>query len=242
MRDLVAHPFRLPLDVGKLPMAYLLRNGLSYCAVEDRLVFLDLPSDRYFCLSPAIETEFRRLVDTPAADGAALERLLPTNLALPHEWQHGISQRDAPAVTGETHGEPERMTALDSLSAGGWILRCRAQLKVRGLARTIQYLSDRKAAAGNDAPTIPASHESDPTLARVAGSFHVASHFIGTHKRCLPWSLAIAHRLVSQRIRPLLVLGVRLTPFAAHAWVQVDSTLIGERRERTDMFTPILVV
>lgn len=223
-------------------MAYLLRDGLSYCAVDDRLVFLDLPSDRYFCLSPAIETEFRRLVDTPAADGAAMERLLPKNLLVPHEGQHGISQCDVPAATRETPGEPGKTTALDGLTAAGWILRCRAQLKVRGLATAIQHLIDRKAAVGNDAQASLAGRDIDRTLARVAGSFQIASSFIGTHKRCLPWSLAIAHRLLSQRISPLLVLGVRLTPFAAHAWVQVDRTLIGERRERTEMFTPILAV
>lgn len=221
-------------------MAYLLRDGLSYCAVDDRLVFLDLPSDRYFCLSPAIENEFRRMVETPAAEGAALERLLPKGLLIPHECQHGISQCDVPAATDEIHGEPEKMTALDGLTAAGLILRCRAQLKVRGLARAIQHLIDRKVAVANDAQTLPAGPDIDRTLARVAGSFQRASSFIGTHKRCLPWSLAIAHRLLSQRISPLLVLGVRLTPFAAHAWVQVDSTLVGERRERTEMFTPIL--
>lgn len=221
-------------------MAYLLRDGLSYCAVDDRLVFLDLPSDRYFCLSPVIETEFRRLAETPAPDGAALERLLPKGF--PHECQHGISLCDVPAATHETPGEPGKTTALDNLTAAGLILRCRAQLKVRGLARAIQHLIDRKVAVANDAQTLPAGPDIDRTLARVAGSFQMASSFIGTHKRCLPWSLAIAHRLLAQRISPLLVLGVRLTPFAAHAWVQVDRTLVGERRERTEMFTPILAV
>ncbi|WP_313441030.1 lasso peptide biosynthesis B2 protein [Novosphingobium sp.] len=242
MRDFVAHPFRLSPDLGKIAMAYVLRGGLSCCAVEDRFVFLDLQSDRYFCLSSAIESEFRKLVEAPPVDGVALERLLPRSLLISHDWQHGIWQCDAPAATGETHGEPENITALDGLTAAALILRCRAHLKVRGLAKAIQHLIDRKAATGNDAPMSPAGPDVDGTLARVTGSFQMASRFIGTHKLCLPWSLAIAHRLISHRISPLLVLGVRLTPFAAHAWVQVDSTLIGERRERTDMFTPILVV
>lgn len=223
-------------------MAYALPGGLSFCVAGDRLVFLDLPSDRYFCLSPAIEADFRDLIEGRSPGHSASRRLQSGNLLIADARANDITPCIIPAVAGELVKQPENLAALDGLAAIGWILRCRTELKVRGLAATIQHLIDRKAAVGKTHAVPDAAAARERKLLRVAGSFAVASGIIDTHGRCLPWSLAIAHRLLSLGITPLLVLGVRLTPFAAHAWVQVGGTLINECRERTDVFTPILVV
>jgi hypothetical protein len=46
----------------------------------------------------------------------------------------------------------------------------------------------------------------------------------------------------AHRLYPSLVLGVRINPFAAHAWVQIgDRVLVGDY-DQVRLFTPILVV
>ena len=223
-------------------MAYVLRGGLSFCIAGDRLVFLDLPSDRYFCLSPSIEADFRALIEGRTPSGGIPKRLQSGNLLIPEEMANDIARCVAPAVTSELGGDPQDLTSRDVLAAIGWILRSRTELKLRGLATTIQHLIDRKAVIERKLPIAAADAARERKLSRVAASFRMASGIVGSHGLCLPWSLAIAHRLLSLGISPLLILGVRLTPFAAHAWVQVDAMLMNECRERTDVFTPILVV
>jgi hypothetical protein len=221
-------------------MAYALRGGLSYCVTGDRLVFLDLPSDRYFCLAPSIEADFRDLAEGRTPGSPPSQLLHSGNLLIRDAMASDIAPCVAPAITREIRGEPDKPTALEGLAAIGCILRSRARLRACGLAATIQHLAHRKASMKIAGPASP--NDQERVLSRVAGSFHMAARTINTHGQCLPWSLAIAHRLISLEISPLLVLGVRLTPFAAHAWVQVGQTLISEHRERTDVFTPILVV
>ncbi|WP_395336769.1 lasso peptide biosynthesis B2 protein [Novosphingobium sp. BL-8H] len=223
-------------------MAYTLPGGLSFCVVGDRLVFLDLPSDRYFCLSPRREADFRDLIEGRTPSGSTSNGLQSGNLLIGNASANEITRCVVPTVTGELCGEARNLAALDGMAAIGWILRSRTELRLRGLAATIQHLIDRKASIRKPHAMPAADTAQERKLIRVAGSFARASGIIDTHGRCLPWSLAIAHRLLSVGITPLLILGVRLTPFAAHAWVQVGGTLINEHRERTDVFTPILVV
>lgn len=44
-------------------MGHALRKGISFCDVSDRLLFLDLAADRYFCLGETAERAFRSLIE-----------------------------------------------------------------------------------------------------------------------------------------------------------------------------------
>ena len=44
-------------------MGYELRHGISFCFVADRALFLDVPRDRYFCLSHKASRAFHDVVD-----------------------------------------------------------------------------------------------------------------------------------------------------------------------------------
>jgi hypothetical protein len=55
-------------------MPLRLRPGISFCRVGDRLIFLDIVADRYFCLSADAENSFVQLTaeaDKPAPDSVA---------------------------------------------------------------------------------------------------------------------------------------------------------------------------
>jgi hypothetical protein len=46
--------------------------------------------------------------------------------------------------------------------------------------------------------------------------------------RCLPRAAATSILLRTRGIQSVVVLGVRTTPFAGHAWVEVDGKAVGE--------------
>jgi hypothetical protein len=59
--------------------------------------------------------------------------------------------------------------------------------------------------------------------------------------KCLPRSLALANALRSAGGAARLVIGVRLNPFAAHAWVQDGTIVLNDTVDHVLLFTPILV-
>ncbi|QSR19301.1 lasso peptide biosynthesis B2 protein [Novosphingobium sp. KA1] len=220
-------------------MPYALRSGISFCMVEERPVFLDLFADRYFGLSPTLEAAFLHVANGGETEPARLPPFLAACLLDPADTSGGISACPAPEAIEALTGDSQRSTtASDTLAAAGWLARSHLALKTGNLASAIQHLATRKSAL----PARAAIDAEAIYTCGVASSFAACARWMSAHGRCLPWSLAIAHRLVSVGVSPLLFLGVRLTPFKAHAWVQVDRTVVVERLETTRMFTPILVV
>ena len=55
-------------------MGFTLRNGISFCRVGDRIIFLDIVTDRYFCLSPEAEHSFRALAEDGTPPPGSIER------------------------------------------------------------------------------------------------------------------------------------------------------------------------
>lgn len=219
-------------------MRYALREGLSFCRVEDRLLFLDLPADRYFCLARDAERSFARLCDTersspdddPRLAGFVRNGLLvrsdTAQLPAPCPAPHAASQ----SLAGTT--PPAR--ASDTISALLYLALAPLELRAFGLARALARTCDRKCRASGRAGAA--------RIARAAAGFEACNAIASAHDRCLPRSLAIAHALTRIGARPELVLAVKLGPFKAHAWVQCENMLINERVEVTRHFTPILVI
>lgn len=216
-------------------MAYALREGISYCEVEGRLIFLDLAHDRYFCLSPPVEAAFRRMArgDNSHEDAGLVmrsglvvdtagERLGPC--IPPAHCTHSLFDVGSPAAT---------IGSVAIMLFAFW--RTSVQLRLRGLDAAIQ----RHARAKARMMTTPAPATA---LEATAAAARACMRIVSLHERCLPASLALATRLASLGVPADLVLGVRLSPFKAHAWVQSDTTLINERLEIARLFTPILVL
>jgi hypothetical protein len=219
-------------------MRYALREGLSFCRVEDRLLFLDLPADRYFCLSREAERAVARLCDEPAGDApdrACLARLASTGLLVERDAPESPAPCPArPAATHSLVGMGPAPRPGDIAAALLHLALARIELRVAGLARTLARAERRKRRVISSAS---AGH-----IARTAAAFEACDALVSPHDRCLPRSLAIAHRLISIGARPELVLAVKLGPFKAHAWVRCGDALVNERVEVARRFTPILVL
>lgn len=219
-------------------MGYMLREGLSFCQVENRLLFLDLPADRYFCLTPATGhavTQLWREQSVDASDQPSITRLVGAGLLVEGDGVTPIAPCPAPPVatgsllgTGPAPGTTEIAAALLHLT------RCEIELRTIGLAPAVARAARRKCRI-----RLRAGAE---RIATTASAFEACNTLVSPHDRCLPRSLAIAHRLMGVGARPDIVLAVKLGPFKAHAWVQCGAMLVNERVEVTRLFTPILVL
>lgn len=221
-------------------MGFVIRDGVSFCETSGRLLFLDLSNDRYFCLEKEAERALRRLTR-----GAPLTREVETVLAdlvadglLAQAPEGARPQACLPAP------EPERSLIDEDLPVGSaalahalWRLACSAlAFRVRPLRAIIESTMRRKARLGPEA-------EGPAAIAgEVAGAFKRSALMAAPLDRCLPRSFATAHALLDRKVRPDLVIGVRLDPFGAHCWVQHGRTLVNETLDQVRNFTPILVI
>jgi len=215
--------------------AYALRAGVTFCRIGENNVFLDIVSDRYFCLQHKLNAAFTDLVeqreiappDVEAlrAFGVLVESSLP-NLA-------GCHARSPTANNGlrrSSASAPDVSMAI--VSRARWTWRARNRSLSENLARL-----ERRRSEGRTRRLASAAK-----LERVAAAYRTAAMFWSEYGRCLPTSMALFDDLVSAGHPANLVLGVHLQPFHAHCWVELGGRLVTDDPDRVGQFTPIRVV
>lgn len=214
-----------------------LKSGVSFCRVDGRSVFLDVSADRYFCLSPAGENAFSRLLDGAALDDrdrAALENLAQ-NGPLVRDPSSNIAPCAAIDVPRASYLDEPRPAGLrDTVAAAASLIRSPLRLRLFGLRNTLARVERRKRRS--------AARVAPGRLCEVASAFARLRLFATEKDNCLIRSIAVVERLISIGAAPQLVIAVKLQPFYAHAWVQCDGRLVNDRHEFVRNYTPILVV
>lgn len=140
-------------------MHYQLREGLTFCNVDGRLIFLDVHQDRYFQLQPAVERSFLEWLENPRIPAAPPQD--PGIRALLEEGNEARRVR-------QVNVAPPARSALELTSSVAvspilildlcWIImRTRSRLKRASLKHSIDDLQRRRApwrtsmpASGND--------------------------------------------------------------------------------------------
>ena len=221
-------------------MGYVLSPAVSFAFVDGRAIFLDLSTDRYFCLAPAQQDALNIL-----AAGRGLEREPETDLE--PLVRRGIlvevadASRPAPCKLADP---PTRSLLDDGLPrpvarqvavAALRIKTTKFALRYRGLQRTIARLNRLKA-------RVIGEELAPHRIWRISAAFEATKLFLSPHRQCLPRSLALASRLTSLGANVDLVLGVANNPFSAHCWVQHKGVVLNDRMEKVQGYTPVLVV
>jgi hypothetical protein len=221
-------------------MDIALRSGLSFCIASDRAIFLDLPQNRYFCLSPRANDAFIAMADGVAApsERAQLESQLPADLlAAKDQW---IGPPKLPDWKPVTRSLIDRQTVrpgkIATFNAVVYFVLARSSIRLFSLARIISTIERRKAAVS------PKAMCDRPDLTEIVAAYEQSSVHIARHDRCLPRSIAMTRHLLSAGIVPTLVFAVMVRPFQAHCWVQYEDQLLNDQPETIRNFTPILIV
>jgi hypothetical protein len=210
-------------------MRFSLPPMLGFCLVDDRAIVLDARADRYWMLAPTPSAALARTASGECRDGDAeiLEDLVEQGL---------VQAGDEGGVLAPCAIEPveESQFDLDPIAPGfrtpgalSAYAAARLRLRFRGLEASLLHLAKlrrRRSSAHDD---------------RTVAAFGRLRLWVSADGRCLPLSIALATRCAAEDIR--LVFGVRLNPFAAHAWVQRGNRVLNDEVHVVRQFTPILV-
>ncbi len=213
---------------GLTPMQ--LPPHLSFCRVQDRLVFLDIEQDRYFALGGDLTQAFEALLDG-SADSDARGVLEQCGLVVPGAGKTiEPCAASIPKASWLDHLPPSASPAR-VLGLAWAFARMHARLRRHGLARPAAQLA---ALRENAAP-----RANDDQLAAAVGAYDRLCLLRGTHDLCLPHSLALATSLARCGYAAEVVLGVQMRPFGAHCWVEYRDQLVSDRYDRVRSYTPI---
>ena len=219
-------------------MGYVFPSHVHWCVANGRVVLLDLRADRYFALPPAVDTAVQTWL---AGAGAGTD---PVHLG--HLLERGLLLADAaetlplPLHTpGACKELPRtRPAGLFSLILPTYIqIGTRTDLKRRALSLILTELGDAKTQAAASA-----QRASQARIARAVNDYVSSRRALSAQDECLRWSIAMVRYLSRFGYWPRLVLGVRMLPFAAHAWVQDGDTVLNDSLEHIAPYTPILVI
>lgn len=225
--------------VGKT-MPLQLRADIQWCDCGGRAVFLDVEQDRYFCLPARSNDAFLRLAagDATPGDSECLQNLVSRGIlvekgaptAMAHPPVIDTPDRD---LADERHSRPGPSSILNQLVSEALAARL---LRTRSFSKAVGAIR-RKASIDRPPP-----HDRDKALQVIAGAASAVSYLIGAHDRCLVRALAVHSICMRRGIRPKLVFGVIVHPFAAHCWVQYENAVLVGGFEQAQLYTPILVI
>jgi hypothetical protein len=209
-------------------------DGVSFCVLDRRAIFLDVERDRYFAISANQTAALLRALNGTSiigADEVQLQPLLTQGLLMVTDEAH---RHLAPVVLSPAASE----CATDRSASVGLVL----------LALALQFRAYRALhRQGLASVMAERSQPSKPTLQKrpveaIAAAARASDRLVSAHQRCLMKSIALFDLLVLTGHRPALVLGVRDHPFTAHAWVQLEDRVVGDRLESIELYQPILVI
>ncbi|WP_409020563.1 lasso peptide biosynthesis B2 protein [Brevundimonas vesicularis] len=209
-------------------MTPVLRASVHAAMVDDALVLLDLEKDDYLCLPGAGHA-------VAAGEGGALKvedaciagildaaGLLGAGPVMPGK---SLPERPRSSIIHEPAEHPPTLRMwLDGLLAAVTVR------KVRRRAGVKDYLALAGGADGDRNPV---------RVAEAARAFWRLGPWLPIDGECLVRSALLMRFLQQRGLEADWVFGVRLWPFTAHCWVQLDGVCLNDDVERLISYTPI---
>lgn len=215
--------------------AYALRKGVSYCRIGESNVFLDIGTDRYFCLQRRLNAAFTDLSEQRHVNAGLIGALKSSGILEEAQSANLFAcAARAPACLDDVRPQ-RRPSTFDLVRALGGRARWNWRTRKRSLSENIAYLERRR-------QDIPADQGNRRTPQDLARAYRGAAAFWSETGRCLPTAMALFEALVKAGHPARLVFGVHLTPFHAHCWVELGGRLVNDEPERVRLFTPIRIV
>jgi Transglutaminase-like superfamily len=236
---------------------YYLSKHIYFCEFGDGTIFLDLRTNRYFAIKSHDMLALRQYVHGFAGNHASvlppgeshegsadaiIHRLL-ANGVLTHSAADGkpassvvLSIDPHPRASGSTG--PLCVTALHVLNFLRSLLH--ASISIRS-SRVGTFLADHRAVK-LDRSTSPTSRP----LERVDQLLRIFNHLrlwaYTATDACLLDTLTLADFLRRYGLTSTVVIGVRTSPFGAHAWAQWESFVLNDTPDHVRRFRPLLAL
>ena len=227
---------------GIVLMRYTLREGLYHCLAGPNVIFLDVSRNRYFALPAPCEEAFRRLVAQQGESFPEVSDGLSTLIAAGHLVEKpspGRCFHDIKIGPPRADFAGRRKPAFhffDVLLAMYWEAITSFRLRILPLSAVLDQAN--RSGRGK----APSQDRIEGLILSMLWAFDCTAFAFGRANRCLARSLAMFSLCRSKGLEVQLVIGVRSPPFAAHAWVQYDDTVLNDTLEQTQYYSPIMVV
>lgn len=235
-----------------------LSSDTYFCEHEDNAVFLNLSRNRYYAVDGETVRQLRHWVygwpqahesgDSTGQNSASTDRSTITDLlshgiltasreggksALPIAIPSCIDSfpiwRDDPTTCPRMRD----LNAFLSSVATVWVT-----LRLFGLKRAIHRMARLEAGSVPQPPSPEAMADVKNLTARF---FRIRSWFYTARDACLLDSLIFWDFLRRNGLMSTLVIGVKMKPFGAHAWIQFRDLILTDTPESVSRYKPLLV-
>lgn len=238
------------------PPQYSLAPHVFFCQVHDGVVFLDLKQDKYFSLADADLQPISRFISDFAIarngsanpclatvdDSELLETLERSGILIlggPALQRPALPSVQQTGLLTDLCEEAESVTCLRGHHLFNFLAAFVTTLRALhgcSLEFAIQRVVKRKAEARRPYFDLERAREVTSAFRRIRPYFFTA------HDRCLFHALLLTDYLARYGIFPTFVIGVKVTPWGAHAWVQHENRVLDTSPEKTFSFKPIFAV
>ena len=219
-------------------------NDTYLAAFGERSVVLDLLRDRYVGLNRrltgiALAVASARADRADASAAAALETLVREGVVSADSQQGEYVARLPPPQPPTDTYWPSRRFGLglnrvprQCISALWSLAAVKHSLERRKFVDTIGWLRRRHSHSGRPRSSISAEELID--------AFYAARPWFPVKPICRLDAPALCLHLWRHGYNASLVFGVRIDPFAAHCWAQLDNSALQEPADRLQQFTAIM--
>lgn len=224
---------------------YALSPHATYCEVSGALVFLDARNDRYLMLDRRQAALFHRLrgeADSESVSALA-KRLVSSGILIQRREQTGTLDPFRWATPNSTISDLETAGFSDAFLSTGTFRMAQAFAVCLAFKRTTHISSILSAARSWKMNAASKSATIGVSIDAVVYRFNTLSPlFYSSYDACLFRSILLLRYLTLHGVLADLVFGVRLSPFAAHCWIQHRRKVLNDHLESAASFTPILAV
>ncbi len=215
-------------------MAYSLAPHLHFALARDHAILLDVRADRYRAMGARAAGVLHQIATGAAIeDEEVLRDLIAADILHCGDdvARRATMVRPARQVRDVPDGPGTSLSALRVLAG---LTRIIGRQRWRGFEACLTIAAKSKVAQ-------PLRRDPDASV-RIAKAYARARRWVPIRPICLRDSLCLLALLNRAGLDASLVLGVRVDPFAAHCWVQVDDMLLSDELDVVAEFTPILVL
>lgn len=235
-------------------MTLFISRDVYCCEVDGGAIFLDLRTNSYVGAPTAALSSLRHFVHGWPAYGSLdelsvgsageermLDELVARGLLTRVESEGRVPAATAAPPTGSLGMRRRAPDARDSgIRLAAQFVRAWLATSVRLRRGQLRFMVNQvtRVNAALTLNSIPADTDRCVELALAYRRFRPWVY--RSREKCLLDSLVLTRFLHAYGISATLVLGVAPKPFAAHAWVQLGSTVLNDKAEYVQMYTPIL--
>jgi len=219
---------------------YRLHDDLSFCQVDERLVFLDIGNDRYFQLSPLMEQALTAYLRDDRNPGLDIRPLVDRKILVEHPGNPAEARLAGSPASRSAMEAPQpqaRISFADFLEVLAIVLHTQLELKLFRLKRALG-----KATINRPSQAVLTATSSEQQLLNAAAIYRRARLYVPVEMRCLLDSLSMTKFLRRRKLYTQVVFGIALDPFSAHCWTQTGDLVLNDTLGNVNSHTPIRIV